>query len=255
MKKEFEDIENLYRFDEELRTLLFNIVGKIEIKLRSKINYTITNFTQDPFWYLNENLFSNKLQHKTILNKISNTFINSNEEYVKHFKEKYVNDKNNTYKHLPPFWIVSEIVMFGEILNIYRTLDKDKFRENKTNLLDKLAKEFGAYNLKELNNWISLIKLIRNRTAHHSRVWNMNYFAPPGIYKKNPSHNRLTIQPYNANRLYSFFAILHIISKNLELDVNIKEEIEVIMEKYPIFDKLKKSSGFPQDWKDDVFWE
>jgi hypothetical protein len=37
-------------------------------------------------------------------------------------------------------------------------------------------------------------------------------------------------------------------------DEKFAEEIEIIMNKYPIFDKLKKSSGFPLDWKNDVFW-
>ena len=250
----FKDIENLYRLDEELRNILFTIIGRIEIKLRSKMNYVITNYTNDPFWYLDENLFFNKFQHKNILNKISSTFLNSNENYVKHFKEKYINTKNSTFKHLPPFWIVSEIVMFGEILNIYKNLDKRKFQTNNGNLLDNLAKEFGAFNLKELNIWITLLKLIRNRAAHHARVWNMNYFAPAGIYNRNRNYNRLTIQQANPNRIYSFFAILNIITKTLDLDINIKQIIDDLMIKYPIFDNKKNSSGFPDNWKNDIFW-
>ncbi len=250
----FEDIENLYRFDEELRHILFGVIGKIEIKLRSKINYTVTNFTNNPFWYLDESLFINRYQHKNILNKISNTFLGSSENYVKHFKRKYINSKNNTYKYLPPFWIVSEIVMFGEILNIYKSLNKVKFNKDNLNLLDELAKEFGAYNLKELNSWITFIKLMRNRTAHHSRVWNMNYFAPARIYSRSSNHNRLTIQPSNANRLYSFLAILNIISKNLKLNISIKKIIENLMIRYPVFDEMKISAGFPDNWSEDSFW-
>lgn len=61
----------------------------------------------------------------------------------------YINDKNPTFKHLPPFWIVAEIIMFGELLNIYKNLDKSKFDYSGGNILDDLAKEFGAVNLKK----------------------------------------------------------------------------------------------------------
>lgn len=251
--KSFEEIEKLYRFDDELRDVLFSIIGRIEVKLRSKLNYTITKFTDDSFWYLNRSFFSNN--HDQILNRISNAYIKSSDEYVTHFKRKYINDKNDTYKHLPPFWITAELLMFGETISFFNSLKKNQFIiSDDNNALDMLAKEFGAYNLKELNSWLFFMKIIRNRCAHHSRVWNVNYSAPQGIVNLNPDYNRLTIDPSNHNRIYSFFAILHIITQTLDMNINMKDTIDSLMEKYPIFEELKDSAGFPTNWDTDIFW-
>ncbi len=209
----FEDIEQLYRFDDELRDILFSIIGRLEIKIRSKLNYAITKFTNNPFWYLDENLFNNKQSHNKILLTISNSFLNSKADYVKHYQDNYVNDKNNIFKHLPPFWIVAEIIMFGELLNIYKNLEKNQFNSTAVNILDELAKEFGALHISEFNKWLILIKAIRNDCAHHSRLWNNTYFAPRGLV--NPIY-RLTIRPLNSNRIYAFFTILHIMSKKIK---------------------------------------
>ncbi len=52
--------------------------------------------------------------------------------------------KANNNSDLPPFWIVAEVIMFGELYNIYKNINKSQFVLNGKNLLDNLAKEFGA---------------------------------------------------------------------------------------------------------------
>jgi|TARA_R110002050_G_scaffold1710_4_gene11316 abortive infection bacteriophage resistance protein len=252
--KTFEDIEKLYRFDDELRDKLFTIIGRIEIKLRSKLNYIITKHTNDPFWYLNQNLFVDTSKHSDLLVRINDSFSHCKDEYAVHFKSKYINDKNQQYCNLPPFWIVAEVIMFGELDNIYKNIKKDQFIYQGKNLLDNLAQEFGAKNLAELNRWLVFIKVIRNRCAHHSRVWNTNYFAPKGIYNSDMRFHRLKIRPSNYNRVYSFFAILNIMIKSLSIDIDVKNIIIELIDNYPIFDEMKTAAGFPLDWENDIFW-
>lgn len=123
---------------------------------------------------------------------------------------------------------------------------------NQKNELDKLANEFGAINLAELNKWLNYIKLIRNRCAHHSRVWNTNYFAISNLTQAR--YGRLNILPSIPNRIYEFLVILNIIIKKLDLNINLKDEIETLMMDYPIFEEMKDSAGFPKDWNTDKFW-
>jgi abortive infection bacteriophage resistance protein len=188
-----------------------------------------------------------------LLNKIKSVFNKAEEDFIRHFKDNYINDRNKDFNMLPPFWIVSEIIMFGEIKNIYASLKKNQFSNgNQKNELDRLANSFGAINLSELNRWLIYIKLIRNRCAHHSRVWNTNYFAVPDLIQK--KFNRLNIPPSIPNRIYSFLVILNIIIKKLELNINLKDEIENLMIEYLIFDEMKDSAGFPKNWDTDIFW-
>ncbi|MBP8173786.1 MAG: Abi family protein [Aeromonadaceae bacterium] len=41
----FDNGVEIYRFDEEIRKILFSIISKIEIKLRTKLDQTITSYT------------------------------------------------------------------------------------------------------------------------------------------------------------------------------------------------------------------
>lgn len=256
--KSFEDIESLYRFDDKLRDLLFSIIGRVEIKLRSKLNYTITKFTNNPYWYLDSNLFTDdeKHNHLDLLKKIKSDFTKAEEEFIEYYKTNYINDYSTAYENdftkLPPFWIVSEIMMFGDIKSIYESLNKSQFQNKPKNELDNLANEFGAMSLAELNTWLVYIKLIRNRCAHHSRVWNTNYFSVPKLIQA--KFGRLTIAPSNTNRIYSFIVVLNLIVNKLDLNINLRNEIESLMTEYPIFNEMKSSAGFPNNWTDDPFW-
>ena len=244
----FESALKLYRFDDFLRDQLFSIIGRIEIKLRSKLDQTITNYTNDPFWYLNQTYFQRNNNYH-VLSDLSNKFLSSKEEFIVHYKDNYFNDKNNDYKHMPPFWFISELTTFGNILTIYKGLNKDKFIVPGGNLLDNLANEFGAYNLKELNNWLKVLKEVRNKCAHHSRVWNANYSAPSGL------DHKLTIPQSNKNRIYSTFVLLEIMTKNLNInDIDIKNFILDLMSNCKTFESKMHTAGFPNNWDTDPFW-
>ena len=80
----FEEALELYRFDEELRLLLFKYISRIEIKLRSKLDQFVMKHTKDPFWYLEDKFFRIKVNE--VRNKLDRNFENSDHEFAKNFK-------------------------------------------------------------------------------------------------------------------------------------------------------------------------
>lgn len=54
----FIDVINLYNFDRELRILLFDVIEKIEISLRTKMIYHLSH-EFDPWWFQDTRLFIN----------------------------------------------------------------------------------------------------------------------------------------------------------------------------------------------------
>ncbi|MCL2176036.1 MAG: Abi family protein, partial [Treponema sp.] len=64
----FDDIINLYRFDRELRVLIFSTIEKIEVAIRAQISNHFTVETKNPFWYTDVNNFSFPSEHKDFLN-------------------------------------------------------------------------------------------------------------------------------------------------------------------------------------------
>lgn len=250
----FEDGVSLYRFDDALRNLLFSVIGRIEVKLRTRLDQVITADNHSPFWYLDDSFFiSHKLgQINRFRSQLAASFQQSRDDFSTHFKANYFNDTNPNFKQLPPFWVLTELSTFGNIRAIYQSIEIKRFKgANNTNKLNSLAQEFGAKNLSELNNWIDLIRDVRNRCAHHSRVWNCNYREPRQI----SSLLSPLYQPSRRNRLYLFVALLHKIDNALHLDINMKASLLVLLNKYPAAQNKIHSAGFPLHWEDDLFWQ
>ncbi len=246
--RSFDDGIELYRFDDELRGFAFAIIGRIEVKLRSRLDQVVTSSTNNPFWYLDQNLFHNGFAQKRTVSELAKYFQNSRDDYPIHYKSKYYNQSDDSFKQLPPFWGIAELATFGNIKTLYKSINKGAFHiPGSTNPLDRLAADFGATNLRCLNNWIELINAVRNRCAHHSRIWNFNFRNPSDII------NRLSITP-RSNRIYLFLAVAHSISANIGLGVDIKQFMVGLFDKYPISKKYYNSAGFPINWETDPFW-
>ncbi|SDZ73445.1 Abortive infection bacteriophage resistance protein [Desulfuromusa kysingii] len=247
----FEQGLELYRFDDELRDLTFKLIGRLEIKLRSRLDQTISEHLNDPFWYLNSFIFENDFNMNSIASKIGTSFQFSRDDFTNNFKSKYFNEANDGFKHLPPFWIAAELTTFGTILSLYKAIDKNKFNNPPhLNKLDILSKEFGARNIRTLNSWLTLIRDVRNRCAHHSRLWNCNYRQPGGVFGMLDQR----YQPRNRNRIYLFFAVLHIMCKNIDIPANMKVSLQGLIQKYPAVVPYLPSIGFHPGWALDQIW-
>ncbi|PWH81308.1 hypothetical protein DIT68_15340 [Brumimicrobium oceani] len=57
---QFKDVISLYNFDADLRVLLFSVIEKIEISLRTKLIYHLSHEI-DPWWFQDFNLFQNNM--------------------------------------------------------------------------------------------------------------------------------------------------------------------------------------------------
>ena len=244
----FEKAYEIYCFDEELRNILFSQISQIEISLRTALDQDIAKFTNNPFWYLDDELFENSFQIINTRVSLRNEFQRSKDELALHYKDKYYNEQHNDFKDMPPFWIVSELTTFGNILSIFNNLNKTSFKlEQNKNILDELSKKFGAKNIKELNSWLKLIRDVRNRVAHHTRVWNCNYREPHGIRRQLNDEE----MPSRQNKIYLLFIILEILYKKGIIAKDIKLMISSLVEKYPIINDYLDSMGISKEWIDE----
>jgi len=148
---------------------------------------------------------------------------------------------------------------------LFKILNKNVFEVSKfQNQLDILAQEFGASSLDILNSWLESLRETRNRCAHHSRVWNRNCSEAKGVQGKKskfnlnlPSESEEKDANPNAgrrNKFYSALFVIYQVSKNLEIDRNIKDEFEALLEKYPEVKNHIHSAGFPDDWQSLKSW-
>ena len=78
---------------------------------------------------------------------------------------------------MPPIWMMVELMDFGSVLSFYRGVATDLRR----NLADGL----GVHQKVALN-WLLALNTVRNRFAHHARLWNWNLGYPATILERDP---------------------------------------------------------------------
>ena len=232
----FDDIINLYRFDRELRLLLFASIEKIEIAIRAQIVNHYSVNTKDPFWYTNEKYFSDPSKHTDFIGNISSYVNRSNDVFIKHF----INTYNESY---PPIWVILEILSMGQLSILYNISVKSLSKKT-------IANYFGV---KEpvLANWLHALVYVRNICAHHARLWNKDLC----IQVKNPkktSHKWLTSGNITDRKIYKVLAIIVYFLDTITPKHTFRKKLKELLIKYP--DINITAMGFPKDWQEDPFW-
>ncbi|EBS6278941.1 Abi family protein [Salmonella enterica subsp. enterica serovar Weltevreden] len=251
----FEYGVELYRFDEKLRVLLFGVIARLEVKLRSRLDHTLSAYSNNPFWYLNDTFFFTKKGTRyidDIRRKIQTEFSQEGELYARNYQAKYHNNVHPQFTDLPPFWIASELITIGCLFRIFNAIDFAYFKglaAPHNTILDNLANEFGANDFRALTNWVQRLRDVRNRTAHHSRLWNAKLATPSQIA------GELSIPEVHQYRPYLSICVIHKMIKSLGLTgIDLKGDILRLFAGSHAAQLYMADTGFPQGWETDPFW-
>lgn len=236
----FEDVIDLYNFDRHFRLIVFNAIERIEIALRTKLIYHLSQ-SHGPHWYFSPSIFEDPKRFTSFLGKINMDMSSSSEEFiVKHF--------DNHADEMPESWKALEVLTLGTLSKLYSNLKHQLPEKN------KIAEEFGLNNQKYLVSWLLTITVIRNIIAHHGRLWNRviinKYDWPPT--SRNPI---LSYIPNNHQRRKIFPILSAIIYMNNEISPghHIKYELLSLFAQFP--DTQLSKMGFPANWKDESLWK
>ena len=235
----FEDVIRLYNFDRELRILLFDIIEKIEISLRSKMIYHLSH-EFGPWWFQNIELFSDSQALIKTLSTMQEEIDRSKDIFIKEHKKKYKDDLR-----FPPSWKTLELTSFGSLSKLYGNL------KNNIKSKDIIAEEFGAVNHIYLPSWLQSIAQIRNYCAHHSRLWNKNIPAVPKLLSK-PPFAWVKDVPSNPQKIYQHLCIMRYMLNIIEPDNSFSEKLKSLLESYSNVDS--EALGFKNNWKNEPLW-
>lgn len=220
----FEDIAQIYKFDRELRSLLMDMTGNIEISFRTYIAYTLA-INYGTLGYLNRKNFINEKFHRNFLLSLEKEKTNnSNKLFIKHHNDKY--------EGKIPIWVATEIMTFGMLSKLYSNM----LPTDKTYIKNNLCK----VNPTLVDTWLQSLTHIRNQCAHYGRIYNTIF--PDVKIKKEDKKYEIDKKTIFANIL----VIKHLNSDN-EMWQKFVSKLKDLIDEYSEVIELKLI-GFPENW-------
>lgn len=222
----FEDIVSLYKFDRELRQLIFEIIEHIEVSLRAVItNYFSLKYGNFGYKDLS-NVGQYKNRYKEALNDLEReTKRNRRSPFIKNFKDNYEGGEI-------PLYAVIEVASFGTLSKMYKNMkNEDK---------SKIAKVFHTdYNYFE--SWIENFAYIRNICAHYGRLYGAKLTKSPKLYKEYLKNN------ISNNTIFATLVNLKIVSEE-ENYKKFYHDLTALIARYENIEL--RHVGFKENWKE-----
>jgi len=236
----FENAVLIYQFDRKLRAILFEAVEMVEISLRAKLIYHLSQrFTG--LWYLNNAVIHDTLRQTEILTDIFVEFDRSSEVFIADHKRRFPNLK-------PDAWKLFEVVSLGLLSKQYKNLAHQLPEKS------LIANEFGLRLHSELSSWLEAINYLRNIIAHHSRIYDRAMVKFPSDII-NPAANWLLNPPtgYQRKKPYYIISALVYLCNALNPSHILKDKLLDLFDDYPTVPINRL--GFVGQWKSEPLWQ
>lgn len=235
----FEDVLDRYTFDRHLRLILFDAIERIEIGLRTKMIYHLSQ-AYGGLWYLDANIAHDKSIHTKLVSDLKEEFARSQEIFAKDHRARNAHQE-------PDAWLILEVASLGTLSKIYKNIGHQLPEKS------KICKEMGLNLHSELSSWLEAITVVRNIIAHHSRLWNRNMVRTP-MQITNASGIWLThtLLPVQIKKPYLVISALIYLCNHVSPHHQIKQKLLDLFAANPGIPIYKM--GFLNNWKNENFW-
>ncbi len=240
-KTSFKTIWNRYVFDRHLRLLVMDAIERVEISIRTRMTELFTR-QHGAFGYLYSSGFGDRFdieEHGRLVSEIRRNTRRSQEDFVRHFKTKYSEEKDL------PLWMVVEVMTFGNLLTMFRHLTMHDKRT--------IAKVYGL-KAKVLESWLVTINYIRNLCAHHARLWNRELAIKPLIPVRKHHHEWHSPVTIPNNRIFSVLSLLNYLMQKIAPQSRWHNHLDELLQQYKKNIPLPQM-GFVENWQQHALWK
>lgn len=228
----FQNIVDIYCFDQEMRHLLLLYLETIEVMVKSIFSYEFTK-EYGGLGYLDAAHFTDPAKHAEIIHKaeMQRRSRLRHEAYLKHFEKR---------KEDIPLWAYVDLLTIADISFFYKISPKPI----KLAVADAIGLHQKGDEL--LTRFMHHMTILRNLCAHGSRLYNRLFEQKPWLSK---TERALLLVKKDGTRdnehLYSYLIIMRRLLPSSEFTA-LKSQLVALSENYP-FVRLRYY-GFPEDW-------
>lgn len=198
----FEAVLDLYLFDKRLRQLMLDALERIEVHVRSVVAHEVgfhNALAYQDSSFINPSQTRNFVDRRTgrQRNAWSEWLLRQNDQ-ISRSRDDCIAWHRETNKAMP-FWVVVEAWDFGTVSKYYELL--------KRGYQNRVCQRLGLDNPTVLKVWLQELNTLRNRCAHHSRIWNQTTGNPLPVLQ-NDYFQALRLGPEACTRLYGLIAVI-----------------------------------------------
>lgn len=232
----FQNIVDIYHFDQELRHILLQYLEIIEVKMKSIYAYEFTK-AHGATGYLNSSFFTSqeKYDKLRIKSESQKSLRLPHEAYLKH----YINDLQKDI----PLWAYVDLFTIADISILYSI--------SELSVQKAVADRFGLTMVRGsdlLGKFMHSMTIIRNLCAHGSRLYNRLFEQKPSLNRKDLTLLRKQTDGSVDNaHLYGFLFLMKRLLSETEFAA-MKKELLALTEKYPFVNL--RYYGFRHDWRE-----
>lgn len=244
-----EDAVKLYVFDKKLRLLALDALERIELAVRVDIAHLLGE--KDVHAHENPDVLHGKFSKQKI-KRGRDQGKTQHEVWLEHYssvvhrsrREPFVAHYMNKYGKLP-IWVATEVWDFGLMSKLYAGMKEvDQ---------SKIAVKYGAADGKVFAGWLRSFNFIRNVSAHHSRLWNINILERAALV----ADDDFWKQSNNARSFY-YFCLMQKIMKVICPNSTWLVRFSDLMNEFPEIGcgaVTLKDFGILDDWQDWELWQ
>ena len=245
----FDTIEGLIQFDEALRAAVLGGLEAIELAIRAAVSARIGHLDVEA--HRNERLLDRKF---TLIDPASG--VSAYEAWRRRFdelcarsKEDFIEHHRRRYDGRLPVWAAMEVLDFGLLSRFVAGL-QSRDRES-------IAKSFKVGHAGVLCSWLHMFNVIRNRAAHHARLWNRTTTKIPLLPSRDlhPTLAFLHDDKHARTRLFGALCCMQWMLKVISPQSAWHRQLKALMDSFPADGGLSpRSAGFPRDWQSLPLW-
>lgn len=250
---QFSWIEDLWRFDRDLRLLILDAIETVEIALRSKVGYHLG--LRDTFGHLRATKLDNARTAEPDVDDPGREMFEvwrerfeshqaraaKSEDFIKHYVQKYDGRL--------PVWVATEIMEFGQLVRLLGFMtDSDQSR---------ISTDVAAISGAVFVRWMKVTNYVRNVSAHHARLWNRSLTYKIGRVPDNAAPlTHLNDDAVRRSRVYGICALLAYLTSAIRVEDGWTNRLVALLDRFPSGLPLAPEShmGFPPGWRELDLW-
>ena len=191
-----------------------------------------------PHGYLKQEICRNSAWLERSVSELSTEIDRSPESFIAHYRDKY------TSPDFPPVWMTAEIISFGQLSRWIANLKRPDRKE--------IAGEYGMGD-EGLTTACRHLAIIRNKCAHHSRIWNKKFTVTMAVNKLPPKLQQ-GMQGADRKRMHNTLVVVDHLLSIASPNNNWRSQVVDLIEQCDLVNPVS-SMGFPKDWRTRSVWQ